>query len=71
MGFAVITEITLKITNITRMPEEQAEEVVKDSAKPEVQQAFAKKVKQALGLDDAVVVGVKSFVRGAEDGKID
>ena len=65
------TEITLKVTNIVRVPDNQVDGLIQDNAKPEVQQEFAKSIKKMLGMDNAVVTDVKCFIRGNEDGKID
>lgn len=61
------TEITLKVTNIVKVPDNQVDGLIEDNAKPEVQQEFAKSIKKMLGMDNAVVVDVKCFVRGNED----
>ena len=67
----IITEISLKITNIVKVPDDQVEGLIEDNAKPEVQQQFAKSIKKMLGIDNAVVTDMKCFVRGNEDGKVD
>ena len=59
----VITEITLKMTHITQVPDEQVEEVVKSNADQEMQRNMANTMKDVLCLDDAVVTDVKQFVR--------
>ena len=59
----IITEITLKMTHITQVPDEQVEEVIAQDKCPEIQRTYAELMKLRYGMDDVVVSDVKKFVR--------
>lgn len=66
----VITEMTLRITNIEKMPEENIEDYMSADKSLEHQRKIEKYLKEQVGLDDAKITDVQHFVIDLEKKKL-
>lgn len=65
----IITEITIKATNVMRVPDNQVDEIIAQDQDAENQRKFAEVLKKKWGMDNVTVQGVKQFINDVPDEK--